>query len=137
MLINYLLNHYYHSTLTLIFLNRVEIKLKDLLTSVCDYCNERLASLISTQSDKQSITASQVTELSGIVEYFTEMCEKVCGRQSAALKAAFKIQAGNYVHKFHNQRKNKLTLLLDAENWKVAEVPLEIQSLVDKIALSK
>ncbi|KAJ8978665.1 hypothetical protein NQ317_019101 [Molorchus minor] len=115
--------------------SRVEAKLKDLLTSVCDYCNERLASLVSTQSDKQSVTASQVTELSHIVEKFTDMCETVCGRQSAALKAAFKIQAGNYVHKFHSQRKNKLTLLLDAERWKVAEVPTEIQILVDKLAL--
>lgn len=114
---------------------KVEVKLKDLLISVCDYCNERLASLVSTQTDKQTITAAQVTELSDVVEKFTEMCEKVCGRQSAALKAAFKIQAGNYVHKFHSQRKNKLTLLLDTERWKVAEVPTEIQILIDKLAL--
>lgn len=116
--------------------NRVEIKLKDLLTSVCDYCNERLASLISTQSDYQS-SASQITELSVIVESFTDMCETVCGKQSGASKAAFKIHAGNYIHKFHNQRKTKLTMLLDAERWKPTEVPNEIQILVDKLALSK
>lgn len=116
---------------------RVENKLKDLLTSICDYCNERLASLISTQSDNQSVTASQITELSVVVENFTNMCESICGRQSAALKAAFKIHAGNYIHKFHNQRKTKLTMLLDAERWKSAEVPSEIQILVDKLSLSK
>uniref|UniRef100_A0A6P7FVR7 Vacuolar protein sorting-associated protein 54 n=1 Tax=Diabrotica virgifera virgifera TaxID=50390 RepID=A0A6P7FVR7_DIAVI len=115
--------------------NRIELKLRDLLSSVCDYCNERIASLVSTQSDKQTVTSAQVIELSNIVESFTEMCERTCGgRQSAALKAAFKIQAGNYVHKFHTQRKNKLQLLLDAERWKVAEVPSEIQILVDKLA---
>ncbi|XP_056637024.1 vacuolar protein sorting-associated protein 54 [Diorhabda sublineata] len=115
--------------------NRVELKLRDLLGSVCDYCNERIASLVSTRSDKQTVTAVQVNELSSVVEGFTEMCERTCGgRQSAALKAAFKIQAGNYVHKFHTQRKNKLQMLLDAESWKVAEVPLEIQMLVDKLA---
>lgn len=117
--------------------NRVEIKLKDLLTSICDYCNERLASIISTQSDNQSVTACQINQLSLVVESFTEMCESICGRQSAALKAAFKIHAGNYIHKFHNQRKTKLTMLLDAERWKSAEVPNEIQVLVDKLALSK
>lgn len=115
--------------------NRVEVKLKDLLISICDYCHERLASLVSTQSEKQTITASQVTELSTIVDNFTDLCEKICGRQSPALRAAFKIQAGNYVHKFHIQRKNKLTMLLDTERWKVAEVPQEIQMLVDKLAL--
>lgn len=123
------------SFLTLEEHGRVEAKLKEILVSVCDYCNERLASIVSTQSDKQAITSVQITELSTIVENFTEMCESVCGRQSPALKAAFKIQAGNYVHKFHSQRKNKLTLLLDAERWKVAEVPNEIQILVDKLAL--
>lgn len=65
------------------------------------------------------------------------MCEQICGRQSAALKAAFKIQAGNYVFKFHSQRKSKLQLLLDAERWKVADVPTEIQNLVDKLALGR
>lgn len=113
---------------------RVLSKLKDLLISVCDYCNERLASLVSTQSDKQNITASQVLQLSTIVENFNEQCESVCGRQSPSLKAAFKIQAGNYVLKFHSQRKNKLTLLLDAERWKIADVPPEFQILVDKLA---
>lgn len=113
---------------------QVERKLRDLLTSVCDYCHERLASLVSTQSEKQTVVASQINELSTIVEGFTELCEKICGRQSPALKAAFKIQAGNYVHKFHSQRKSKLTLLLDAECWKVARVPPEFQLLVDKLA---
>lgn len=113
---------------------QVEIKLRDLLTSICDYCHERLASLVSTQSEKQAVITLQINELSTIVESFTELCEKICGRQSPALKAAFKIQAGNYVHKFHNQRKSKLTLLLDAECWKVAKVPPEFQLLVDKLA---
>lgn len=113
---------------------QVETKLRDLLTSICDYCHERLASLVSTQSEKQTVVAVQINELSSIVESFTELCERICGRQSPALKAAFKIQAGNYVHKFHNQRKNKLTLLLDAECWKVAKVPPEFQLLVNKLA---
>ncbi|KAJ8945378.1 hypothetical protein NQ318_007024 [Aromia moschata] len=98
---------------------RVEAKLRDLLSSVCDYCNERLASLVSTQSEGQTVTAAQVVELSRTVEEFAGACEATCGRQSAALKAAFKIRAGGYVHRFHGQRKSKLTLLLDAERWKL------------------
>lgn len=116
--------------------NRVECKLKDLLITICDYCHERLASLISTQSDKQQlqITAQQITELSALVEHFSSLCQMICGRQSAALRAAFKIQAGSYIHRFHSQRKTKLTMLLDAERWKAAEVPAEIQLLLDKLS---
>lgn len=108
-------------------------KLKETLTSLCDYSNERLASLISTQSDKQPLTSSQIIELSKTIDTFSKFCEDLCGKQSPALRAAFKIQAGNYVYKFHQQRKNKLTILLDAERWKPAEIPLEFQKLVDKI----
>ncbi|XP_066260954.1 vacuolar protein sorting-associated protein 54 [Euwallacea similis] len=114
---------------------QVIIKLKVLITSVCDYCNERLAVLVSTQSDKNTITAHQVADLAKIVEEFTCLCERICGKQSANLKAAFKIQAGNYVHKFNQQRKNKLSMLLDAERWKSTDVPMEIQVLVDKLVL--
>lgn len=113
--------------------SRVIMKLKDLLVFVCDYSHERLASLVSTQSDKQSISACQVIQLSSLVENFTASCENVCGRQSPAMRAAFKIQAGNYVHKFHSQRRNKLTMLLDAEIWKVAKVSPEFQKLIDKL----
>ncbi|XP_018324778.1 vacuolar protein sorting-associated protein 54 [Agrilus planipennis] len=109
-------------------------KLKNLLISVCDYCSERLASLVSTHSDKQTITAFEITNLSTVVENFSNLCESVCGKSSHALKAEFKKQAASYVQKFHSQRKQKLMLILDAERWKVADVPPEFQILVDNIS---
>lgn len=39
-------------------------------------------------------------------------------------------QASKFVQRFHNERKTKLTLLLESERWKQADVPLEFQSLV-------
>lgn len=118
-------------------LKRVELKLKELLVYICDYCHERLASLVDNQSDKNSITAVQIGELSMIVDKFGEVCEAICGQRSATMKAAFKIQAGNYVNKFHGARKNKLVLLLDDERWKAADVPLGFQLLVDKLSCGK
>ncbi|KAK9873209.1 hypothetical protein WA026_021441 [Henosepilachna vigintioctopunctata] len=111
-------------------------KLQELLVSICDYCNERLASIIGTHSDQRPLTSYQILQLSKTIETFTKFCEDISGKQSPALRAAFKIQAGNYINKFHLQRKNKLTILLDAERWKPAEIPLEFQTLVDKIALN-
>lgn len=109
-------------------------KLQELLVSICDYCNERLASIVGTQSDQRPLSSYQILELSRTIDVFTKFCEEISGKQSPALRAAFKIQAGNYVNKFHSQRKNKLTMLLDAERWKPAEIPLEFQNLVDKIS---
>lgn len=114
--------------------SRVEVKLHNLLTSICDYCHDRCATLISSQTDKNSaITAAQIISFAENVENFTKLCEEVCGRSSPALKVAFKSQAGRYVHKFHTQRKSKLELLLDSERWKCAEVPPEFHVLLEQL----
>ncbi|XP_063982746.1 vacuolar protein sorting-associated protein 54 isoform X1 [Diachasmimorpha longicaudata] len=138
--------------------SRVITKLSDMLTSVCDYCHERLGNLLAAggDADKGQIdrertpegkgeregwsekgswlsdkaTASQVCQLAGMVERFTETCEGICGKQCTALRSAFKAQASKFVQRFHNERKNKLGLLLESERWKQAEVPKEFQRLV-------
>ncbi|XP_018370917.1 PREDICTED: vacuolar protein sorting-associated protein 54 [Trachymyrmex cornetzi] len=146
--------------------SRVITKLCDMITSVCDYCHERMGNLLSagaserdkfhndkdkiiadvsqnkledkdhhTWNDKNSwlserATAAQVCQLANMVEEFTHTCEKLCGKQCTALRSAFKAQASKFVHRFHNERKTKLTLLLESERWKQADVPLEFQSLV-------
>ncbi|KAL2736024.1 vacuolar protein sorting-associated protein 54 isoform X1 [Vespula squamosa] len=78
-------------------------------------------------------TTTQVCQLANIVEEFTEVCEKFCGKQCTALRSAFKAQASKFVQKFHTERKTRLTLLLESERWKQADVPPEFQSLVTYI----
>ncbi|XP_043498627.1 vacuolar protein sorting-associated protein 54 [Polistes fuscatus] len=82
-------------------------------------------------SDKA--TTTQVCQLANIVEEFTEVCEKLCGEQCSKLRSAFKAQALKFVQKFHTERKTRLTLLLESERWKQADVPPEFQSLVTYI----
>ncbi|XP_077286068.1 VPS54 subunit of GARP complex scat [Arctopsyche grandis] len=113
----------------------VENKLQNLINTICDYCLERCATLIST-SDKEkasNITNDQMVKLSNIVESFSNKCEEISGRPCIILRTALKNQASRYIHRFHNERRNKLTLLLDNERWKQAEVPMEFQIIVDHI----
>ena len=97
---------------------RVTSKLTDMLTSICDYCHERLGNLISASptekektisensksGEKESLsgpekaswlseraTTAQVCRLANMVEGFTETCEKISGKQSTALRSAFKV----------------------------------------------
>ncbi|GLH01415.1 Vacuolar protein sorting-associated protein 54 [Gryllus bimaculatus] len=122
---------------------RVCAKLRDLLTSVCDFAHERVAQLVTAQDRTagsqgapllmEKATASEVCDLSKVIDAFTENCEKVCGRMSTALRSAFKVQASKFIQRFHQDRKNKLNLLLDSERWKQADVPAEFQDLVDHI----
>ncbi|XP_035781042.1 vacuolar protein sorting-associated protein 54-like [Anopheles albimanus] len=114
----------------------VQSKLANLLASVCNYCHERCANLVSNKSLEKSGAASaeQIVQLSTIVERFAAGCETVCGVASVPLKLALRAQANRFAQKFHAERKSKLALLLDSERWKQAEVPAEFQTMVDCIA---
>ncbi|KAF7996326.1 hypothetical protein HCN44_001958 [Aphidius gifuensis] len=135
--------------------SRVITKLNDMLISVCDYCHERLGSLLTAGTNDRNehdklisndnkeynlneksswlsdrATANQVCQLASMVENFTEICEKICGKQCTALRSAFKAQASKFVQRFHTERKTKLTMLLESERWKQADVQNDIQCLV-------
>uniref|UniRef100_A0A182NTX3 Vacuolar protein sorting-associated protein 54 n=1 Tax=Anopheles dirus TaxID=7168 RepID=A0A182NTX3_9DIPT len=113
----------------------VQDKLANLLQSVCNYCHERCANLVSNQSlEKSTVSAEQIAQLAQIVERFGDGCQQVCGVQSVPLKLALCAQGNRFAQKFHTDRKSKLSMLLDSERWKQAEVPAEFQTMVDCIA---
>lgn len=121
--------------LTLTDHNYIENKLTNLLQSVCNYCHERCANLVSNQSlEKYSGTLEEMEKLSHIVEEFCNGCEEVIGIKSIPLMSALKAQGNRFTQKFHSERKSKLSLLLDNERWKPAEVPGEFQKMIDYIA---
>lgn len=113
---------------------KVAGKLREMMHSVCTYCHERCANLISSQSlEKSTATADQLEKLADIVERFADGCERVCGAQCVPLMASLKSQGTRYAQKFHGDRKSKLALLLDSERWKQADVPAEFQKMIDAI----
>lgn len=57
----------------------IKRKLQELLVSICDYCNERLAAIIGTHSDQRPLTSYQILELSQTIEIFTKFCEDISG----------------------------------------------------------
>lgn len=58
----------------------IKRKLQELLVSICDYCNERLAAIIGTHSDQRPLTSYQILELSQTIEIFTKFCEDISGK---------------------------------------------------------
>ena len=117
--------------------NHIENKLTHLLQSVCNYCHERCANLVSNKSLEQySGTMDEVEKLTHIVEEFCVGCEEVVGIKSVPLMTALKAQATRFAQNFHSERKSKLSLILDNERWKQAEVPAEFQKIIDHIAKS-
>lgn len=111
-------------------------KFKDTMHSICDYCHERCSNLISSQSlESNNASADQLRQLVQIVDDFSHGCEILCGTPSFPLRAAVKSQGSKYAQKFHSDRKSKMSLLLDSERWKQADVPDEYQKIIDHIAV--
>lgn len=114
---------------------KIEEKLNDVMHSICNYCHERCANLISSQSlEKHVATADEILSLSEIVRDFSRGCEELSGTQRIPLTAALQAQATKFAQKFHGERKSKLSLLLDNERWKQTDVPCEYQHMIDRIA---
>lgn len=114
---------------------KVEEKLKDVMNSICNYCSERCANLISSQSlEKHVASADEIQNLSEIIRAFGAGCEELSGIQRMPLMAALHAQATKFGNKFHAERKSKMSLLLDNERWKQVEVPAEYQLMIDRMS---
>ncbi|KAK6181724.1 hypothetical protein SNE40_009521 [Patella caerulea] len=113
--------------------------LKDMLCQICDYAHDRCVKVFTARAKDgflERLSLSEFVALSREVESFVSDCENVCGRRSISLHSILQSQSNRFVCKFHEERKSKLSLILDNERWKQADVPVEFQDLVDHISQS-
>ncbi|KAJ2949919.1 hypothetical protein O0L34_g11238 [Tuta absoluta] len=113
----------------------IEEKLKKMIVSLCDYCNERCANLIVTKNDKDYVFSdlTQLSILSELIENYSDECEKITNHNSNALRLALRSFAMKNIQSLHTDRRSQLTSTLNAERWKTAEVPYELQSAINLI----
>ncbi|XP_033735707.1 vacuolar protein sorting-associated protein 54-like [Pecten maximus] len=115
----------------------VSSSLSDLLINMCDFSHDRCVKVIVARSKDgflERLSSNEFVNLSRVVEGFVNDCEGVCGRRSASLRLSLQSQASRFVNRFHDERRTKLSLILDNERWKQADVPAEFQELVDHIS---
>ncbi|CAN9510702.1 unnamed protein product [Ophioblennius macclurei] len=118
-------------------LNRVIHNIQELLFSSSDVSHDRCVKVLTARAKDGSLerlSSAEFVCLSQVVEAFVRDTEELCGRKSVSLRGALQSQANRFVHRFHEERKTKLSLLLDNERWKQAEVPVEFHDLVNSIA---
>ncbi|MBN3304831.1 VPS54 protein, partial [Amia calva] len=123
--------------LTDLELGRVANNIQELLYNASDVCHDRCVKFLMARAKDGSLerlSSSEFVGLSQAVEQFVQETEELCGRRSMSLRGALQSQANRFVNRFHEERKTKLSLLLDNERWKQAEVPAEFQDLVNSIA---
>lgn len=126
--------------LTDLELGKVANSIQELLYTTSDVCHDRCVKFLLARAKDgflEKLSSSEFLALSRAVEEFVQETEQVCGRRSTSLRGALQSQANRFVHRFHEERKTKLSLLLDNERWKKADVPAEFQDLVDSISDGK
>ncbi|XP_062866446.1 vacuolar protein sorting-associated protein 54 [Trichomycterus rosablanca] len=118
-------------------LGRVANNVQELLYAASDISHDRCVKVLLAKAKDGSLerlSSAEFVRVSRAVEAFAKDTEALCCRKSVSLQGALQSQANRFVQRFHEERKNKLSLLLDTERWKQAEVPAEFQFLVDTIA---
>ncbi|KAL4238528.1 Vacuolar protein sorting-associated protein 54 [Mactra antiquata] len=110
--------------------------LKELLHNICDHAHDRCVKVVTARAKDgflEKLSSTEFVSLSKDVEKFVCDCETICGRRSTSLHGSLQSQANRFINRFHEERKTKLSLILDNERWKQADVPTEFQELVHHI----
>ncbi|XP_014381408.1 vacuolar protein sorting-associated protein 54 isoform X1 [Alligator sinensis] len=126
--------------LTDLELGKLANNIQELLYSASDICHDRSVKFLMARAKDgflEKLNSNEFVALSRLMEGFILDTEQICGRKSMSLRGALQSQANRFVNRFHEERKTKLSLLLDNERWKQAEVPAEFQDLVDSVAEGK
>uniref|UniRef100_A0A8C6RQI4 Vacuolar protein sorting-associated protein 54 n=1 Tax=Nannospalax galili TaxID=1026970 RepID=A0A8C6RQI4_NANGA len=126
--------------LTDLELGKLANSIQELLCSASDVCHDRAVKFLMSRAKDgflEKLNSMEFITLSRLMETFIVDTEQICGRRSMSLLGALQSQANKFVNRFHEERKTKLSLLLDNERWKQADVPAEFQDLVDSIADGK
>nr|XP_060479421.1 vacuolar protein sorting-associated protein 54 [Panthera onca] len=126
--------------LTDLELEKLANNIQELLYSASDICHDRAVKFLMSRAKDgflEKLNSTEFITLSRLMETFILDTEHICGRKSMSLLGALQSQANKFVNRFHEERKTKLSLLLDNERWKQADVPAEFQDLVDSISDGK
>ncbi|XP_017939897.1 vacuolar protein sorting-associated protein 54 isoform X3 [Manacus vitellinus] len=123
--------------LTDLELVRLANNIQELLYNASDICHDRSVKFLMARAKDgflEKLNSNEFVTLSRLMEGFILDTEQICGKKSMSLRGALQSQANRFVNRFHEERKTKLSLLLDNERWKQAEVPAEFQDLVDSVS---
>uniref|UniRef100_H2ZNG3 Vacuolar protein sorting-associated protein 54 C-terminal domain-containing protein n=1 Tax=Ciona savignyi TaxID=51511 RepID=H2ZNG3_CIOSA len=95
-------------------------------------------------SSLDKLSSGDFLELAKTIKRFTSEVDSICyfvGLDKAglngSLRGALQAQSARFIARFHEERRNKLSLILDNEVWKQAEVPSELSSLLQNLVDGK
>jgi vacuolar protein sorting-associated protein 54 len=114
--------------------DKLESQLKQCFDYICDFSHSQCAEILDTRAKEHSfskISFADFVDLVKTIERFAVQCEQIFDRRPASLKLVLQAQTNNFVSRFHDERKKKLMVLLDIEQWKSCDqVSVEFQQMI-------
>ena len=91
--------------------------LRELLTNSSDYAQERLVNLLETKFSSPSNGAQQTDRLnsnnfislSNLIDQFVLDFDAIAAKKTSSLRVWLQSQANKFLHKFHAEKKDKLS----------------------------
>ncbi|CBY17849.1 unnamed protein product [Oikopleura dioica] len=88
--------------------------------------------LLRVLQEKHFTQEKDFLQILPILYEFTNTCLREFNTQGP-LVMQLKAETNRYLNKFHDERRQRLALLLDSEEWRPAEVPKELQEAIDDV----
>lgn len=113
--------------------------LRDTLQHINDHAHDRCLKILSARAKDgflDRLSPAEFVLLSRQIESFVLKSGDICGKRSTSLRSSLQSQSCKFVNRFHEERINKLSLILDNERWRQADVPVEFQEMVEHISSS-
>lgn len=110
--------------------------MRDLMMNSCDYAQERLVILLENKfkgSSLEKLNLNDFFSLTNLTDQFILEFDSIANKKTSSLRSWIQNQANEFLKKFHNDRKDKLSLALESERWKQSEVPIDFKYLIDHI----
>ncbi|KRX53966.1 Vacuolar protein sorting-associated protein 54, partial [Trichinella sp. T9] len=112
---------------------------EEFLPQACTYAEERLCRVLSARGKEKYVKLSgeEFARLVHVINKHDDEFQNLLNRPVVALRAFLRSQVNLYMQSFHEDRKTKLTTIIDSEMWKRADVPSMFQDIVDRFSLTK
>ncbi|CAD5119291.1 DgyrCDS7920 [Dimorphilus gyrociliatus] len=120
----------------------VDDKINTMFYTIAECAHDRVGKLVTARAKNgflEKLQPSELVELWEKVQVWMRSSAKLVESErktGIALSASMKAQATSYINKVHDEKRTKLSLILDNEHWKQAEVPLQFQLLIDHVISS-
>lgn len=117
---------------------KLRVESQEIVGVVCDLAQQSVKQLLTARAENHAkYLMEEVKELWDVALEFCLVGEGMGKKKWFDLRGTLLIQAKKFLEVLHEKQTNSLYAVLDGEEWKQADVPFEIQAIVNRMVKGK